>query len=628
MNHYRAEPYHRSRGRDYRPAREWSRSPPLHRRDSGRSSFDGRDSSPRDSRDRGHYRERSPSWPRNGPTFSSRPTGYESRTQPESCGKSTRPPGLPSPSHSSNNESALQDVATVFRDFGELVAARANLNFQRDCLDKTVKQRKLEYEKSMSTIPEFQSVPELQNKFRDRQAKELDRLELLRRDHDAKYTHTTENMATRLLQSLPLVDMKKSLNDMDGNISSNTVQSDIAFLKVQLNQINEAGQTRFAEQVAEMQASHARKLEEEREKFTAQLSAEREAFASQLAKREEVFVAQIEELRKQAAAEQKEWESRQEKAIKGLSETLETHIRKAAETSAAMDLKAAQIRADDAELTALRAENATLRAQTTALQDRVAALSEEQAVCKGQVDVLQKSHDECTTLVDEMRLRVCEIDVPAMDQLADLPLRWSTLENKVNENDKNLKQIIPFLQVGRRTESTTVGEPSFSALVQNHHEIEKIKEMHERMVGLWGTMLDELKVEMSGLEERVKALESVAQTLVHAASDVDLMKDTARKLGEDVIRLNDRSEGLGKDMHCKYEYLEQQFTSLEFRYNNISTKKLAERVLGAMEAFYPSNAQVVADIGALAVAVDDIKAQMAKLASNDHMRRVFHQSAD
>jgi chromosome segregation ATPase len=66
------------------------------------------------------------------------------------------------------------------------------------------KQRKQEYNKSMSKHPEYPSVPEYQNKFRDRHEKELVGLEEAHKVAMAEFDKATEQLAFSLAQALPL----------------------------------------------------------------------------------------------------------------------------------------------------------------------------------------------------------------------------------------------------------------------------------------------------------------------------------------------------------------------------------------------------------------------------------------
>lgn len=85
-----------------------------------------------------------------------------------------------------------------------------------------LKQRRQEYNKSMTKHAEYPCIPEFQNKFRDRHTRELAALEEAHSAAVAEFDRTTDQLATSLAQALP-VDIEAIIHrELQGQIQNNT----------------------------------------------------------------------------------------------------------------------------------------------------------------------------------------------------------------------------------------------------------------------------------------------------------------------------------------------------------------------------------------------------------------------
>lgn len=491
-------------------------------------------------------------------------------------------------------------MAKAFLDFGELVAHKASLDLQQDCLDRAIKQRKADYEKSVQRYPEFQSVPEMQNKFRDKQSRDAKRLEELRRGHDAKYTRAAEMLSVQLLNGLPLLDKPTRLKETEAHRLKD-IKPELASLKNQMQQLNNSYKSQFAHQQSE--------------------------FADQLAKQKEEFKRQMEQMRKDMAAQQAEREQRQQEEFRAQLSKYEVHTKALVQNQEAERQRSVQTKTSAVELAALRNENAGLKSEMSALLARADDRARELAQCKEEVTSLHIALDDCVATAKDTQSTLRNVDLEGIDQIAEIFLGdWPNLQARVTDHEKRLDEVSQGLQACQPPATGAEDGSLVHTMEQTNQRVEQVRQMQEMMGDMWGGMLDDLGKQLSGLTSRTIALEELAAKLPHTVPDVDLINSTTAKLGQDFVKLAEKVEGVSDKMEQKCEYLNHQFTTLDSQYNNISTKALAEHIIAQMETFYPTNGQIVADIDTLSRAVQELKQRWTELREEQKaMRNAFEE---
>ena len=518
---------------------------------------------------------------------------------PSAAGASSPKPGTsPTVAVAVNSEKTAQDIAKVFLDYGDLVAERANLKLQSNCLERAVKRRKTEYEKSRERFPEFPSVPEAQNRFRDSQSKELKRIDELQRSHDAKYTQAAEGIAGHVLKSLPAMEMKARRKEAEA-ASGKDLKFECSSLKNQMVQLKDNTKV----QMGQMQSQWAAKMESE-------LSSLRKEMEAQLAESNrrqqnefEARLARVENFWEQQAREQQQQSNAQAKASADNLATLQS------------------------QLVGLEAEKSTL-------VELVGNLTQELAQCKDEVNLLRGSVYDCTMTANDARSILRDVDLQGIDQIVEIFLGdWPRLQTKVAGHASSLEKLtLDFKQQQQQQQAASISErgsskgagPSGSSIT-----LEQIKSGQDQMGEMWGSMLDEMNQSVSGLASRMADLEAREAKTIASAVKADTIKGPAdqqvqAQQAQDFSGLSDKVMGLSNELDRKCEYWNHQFTTLDSQYNNLSTKALAEQIIAQLETFYPRNGQVVADISTLNKLLHDLTLRVdAQGAEVGTLRRTF-----
>jgi len=515
----------------------------------------------------------------------------------------------------------------VFLEYGDLVAEKARLNLQLDGVDRAAKQRSLEYEKSMQMHPEFQSVPELQNRFRGRLARDIQRLEEQQRSHEERYVHAADKIASQILDGLPLADMKARLGEGGGD-TLKEVKPELASLRDQMNELKDS----FKLQLAHLQNKQVLALDARTEEYTSQLThlkneqvskfaTQRDEYTTILEKQQLAFKQQMDQMRMDMLVAQAEREQRQREEFKAQFSKYEEQIKTLVQAQDTTQALSMQAQASTDGLASLRTEHAGLKSDLSALSDRVDGLARQLAQYKDEIKPLRESIDECSASANKSLSLLSSVDLEGVDQIAEVFVgAWPTLQNKVADHERRIEEVAQGLQSVKATPEppapptppapvAAAVDPSLARTVeQASATAAQVKRVQEEMGTLWGGMLDDLDERMGLLTTRTAALEELAANLPRSPPpDVDLIKGTTDKLGQDFVKLTEKVEVVNDKMEQKCEYLNHQFTTLDSQYNNLSTKALAEHIIAQMEVFYPKNAQIVADIDMLSKTVQELK---------------------
>lgn len=522
------------------------------------------------------------------------------------------------PSPSSNGASA-RGVAKIFLDYGDLVAEKANLNFQRDNLERAARERNLEYDKTMQRHPEFQSVPEMQNRFRDKQSRDLKRLEDRRRSHEAQYLQSAETIATQILSGLNLTEIEPR--------QRHESNAEIASLKTQLKQLSDS--------------------------VTAQLDPKGpiSKTTSQLAEQQLAFRKELDQLRADMRAERATQEQRRQEDLKEQAAKYEDQLKALVQVHSRDTGKVIDAQAQaSATLAVLRVDNSKLSSALSSLTDRVQSLVKELAEYKDEIKPLGKALDECSEAANGACATLRNLDLDAIDQMGEvLVSTLPGLQKKVADHDRRLGDvpadfktsmqhhdscIHDLAEVTTKLEKVVVSQEQrldgltkevskkvaeytevqkskqvpvaaandgtlAKAIDQANLSIQQVKKAQQSMGDLWASMLDDLDVRMTGLATRTNTLEERIPNPPRSSPDVDRIKGTTDQLAQDFTKLTQNVDAVNTKMEQKCEYLNHQFTTLDSQFNNLSTKSLADHIIAQMEVIYPKNEQILSNMDAL-----------------------------
>ncbi|KAH8878836.1 hypothetical protein GQ53DRAFT_834674 [Thozetella sp. PMI_491] len=531
-----------------------------------------------------------------------------------------------------------KSIAKILRQYSKLVATQASLNINKEALDKILRQRKLEYEKSMPKHAEFPSVPELQKRYRDRDLAERDLLSAELDKNQERMLQATESFATELLEALPSLKLQ----------SQNQIQT--KDLEAKLSQIR-----------AEFEKAHDEKFGKQELRFAQQLKDLKSAFTDQFAAQQTKQEAQYVEYQAKLAEVQKEH------GIAVLE--LKGHL-----ALTRQDADAAKARADEAiaRVASLAKENSDLKQElleqtesaTNAAKDAFVDLQEASNSHYTAVEALVAKVSEITERLEETERsgvamgaaiqqhedKLSAIDVDDMDRINEIAMEWGALLEGIKSVKADMGKLQPLPQRVERIQETlktlsqqakpqttavqVQGSPASSAVLDGKAEeigkklkeldvkvsevdsrakrnfnkiaerfgelIDKERKDRETQLHAQKTVLDELKLRSQGAEDRAhssaplseeyqKKIEKHDQEVANLGNEVSHF---AKQLVESDKWAKETFDRLGK--HC--ESLSFQINTMDSQFNNLSTKGMAEHIIGHLEHFYPNTAAVNANI--------------------------------
>jgi DNA repair exonuclease SbcCD ATPase subunit len=276
--------------------------------------------------------------------------------------------------------------------------------------------------------------------------------------------------------------------------------------------------------------------------------------------------------------------------------------------------------------------NAVSNGEISALQSNISDLSERVDQLIGQFTQhteetvsLRTSVEECSKKVNDqaqvvngLETKFSDLDLQDLIGLADMSLRFPPLERQLQGVQPQMKALS-----------------------------DKVQQMVSRMVTLTGGMVDQLRHTVDEIQKtiadqggRIRALEDVSPSssrlgamggfatgestnadVVSIKGDFDSTKAEVERLTQEYSRLSEQVNRVKKDVasaqsvNGELESVRHQILVLDSQFGNLSTKALAEHIIGHLEQVmvYPNARQLAADFDSLKTLVDHLVSRIDSL---------------
>lgn len=669
---YRDQERNRDRERDQDSKRDRSRD-----RDKDRArDYDRHRDSLSSPRDRDAFKERgppgdAPRGPKTNPDLAFGRLRQERQDSASKCGNLYLVDRIPNPKSldsspispaqatSVDGSNPAEAMGKVFRAWIEDTAQYSRYLIHKENLEKVIRVRELELSKATQKHLDFPSVPELHKKFISRDNIQLKEVDEMVKKHQHRAAKSATRMGQLLLMALP--EIKKTIvKDADNSCQKgdlDAIREDLKQMKVQFANYQDASTREVAalqEQVRDLQGQLVRqdqqfKLEREEKESLRKRTGDGEA---ELIKLRAAFADEIGRLqqRLEEVKSQQVQGPDHSQEIGKLSKVNEELVAKNAELERKLGLF-------QEEKDGLQSRLSNLEAQVTPLEDKVektqgqsvelveavrlinGRATETLSALTNHADVLTElRHDmgENSQLLQQqgkklqsLEQRFMDVDFPALEEISERwGFEWQDVKNAIqNVQEKLAKQPQP-------TPATETRAASVASAVPNDHpdspvavaelskeekeEIKaevskgvmvKVQTFTDALIAHISEMIDRMKAtlkdtqnEMRGLDDRIKAIDSVQQ-----------LDERLKSLEDSREQLLKRLETFNSDKTEEIDSLKLQISVLDSQYNNLTTKEIAERILGHFEQLSPTPHQLTADITALDSKVQLMQKQLQEV---------------
>ncbi|GAB1313059.1 Paramyosin [Madurella fahalii] len=609
------------------------------------------DSSPKDSR----YSSDSP----RGPPPPTR-TRSDSAINPTRSELGTR--ALPTPqsladSPGLDRSNVRERLVKLWKKQAEAIAEVAKLRAERDPLERVLRARQAEYEKSMVKHADYPSVPELQNMHRRKYADQVQVLDRQLQGALNEVDKTTEAFAS-IISSLAWVQSRQqdtqslaTTDSSEGHETLSKQQAEINNLKAQLCQMKaqrckeQEEFKRMKEEVEEMrngmkrdtkEQDNFKRMKEEMEDMKNEMKREiKELKAEMRGAKQEVN----EDIDKQLGTLREEFEQWQLEQKKSQQNSMQSRFQK-----------------QEMELKRLIKQQLWEDRNGT---DNVSSAQVSALIQQGS-SVLRTSMDDCLKRVDELTAQLTQqtLDTANLREcVAAHNQRLDGQVQKVEEHEAKLSKIdfdalegvaetmsFEFPNLRRKFDDF---QSSMDKLAQEaetkHNDLStKVHQFSTKIAEFVGQLVDEVRRETAGYGARIKALEGASGSSnglstpeVHPAkvaadtmkaevasikTDVDSTKAVVDRLTQDhaglsaqINQVNQDMARNNKDLNSQIEMLRFSITVLDSQFSNLSTKSLAEHIIGQLELVYPASRELVADVSYLRTTVDGLIGRVKEL---------------
>ncbi|KAH6622964.1 hypothetical protein F5144DRAFT_347316 [Chaetomium tenue] len=520
----------------------------------------------------------------------------------------------PAASPAMDSSTSWEKFAGLLKQHDEAVVNVARLRAERDPLDKVFKQRQAEYEKSMIKHAEFPSVPEVQNLHRVKYAERVRSLDAQIQKAQEVVDGTARAIAraianlsepeTKVTATTPTIppDQQEALKKQQAEITE--LKAKLHKIETEYSQVRDDSKAKFDKHRAELQEQMLEQMKEQmKEQFREHMK--------EMAK----GMKEIKEIKSMKRMNEESVEGVKEE-VRAVRAELDKQQSKSREAISTVEVSAL-----------VRKESSALQSDIAGLLKRVGELTEQLAQSTQDTVALRDDLMACTQRVDNEARKIGEheeklssLDTEALDTAAEaVSIGFPDLQAKVASLQSRMDHTISQQEVDARQQ-------------------ELFSQVKQYVVGMGedlGQLVDEAQKATTGHEARIKALEAAATStsspapdtghgqvakaefdtinsdLASIKSEFDATKVAINRLIEDVSKI------ASEDLIKQVDMLRQSFMVLDSQFNNLSTKSLAEHIIGRLEHFYPNARQLNADIeflktlvGTLGPRIDELEGRI------------------
>jgi len=545
-----------------------------------------------------------------------------------------------------------------------LIAQLSAVINRKAALDKTLEQRRSEANQTKSKHAEFPSIPEAQAKYRFRD----EHLRDILKDDEQKLREKLVEVLAKLPSNLPgtggtpgeaQLRSKESQQqalqaiqkDIDGklaafntawkthqDVSKGTVDS----LKTQLEELK-TQLDQYKTQLAEQKIQAEQDLTKQRDAFKEEIQSMYQRFEAATAEQTSTIRAQQQEqirlneqgmeilgqIKKQQQESTAQHKSQQEEStaqFKSQQEASAALFKKQQDTAAAQ-LKKQQ----EASSAQLRKQQDSTRSSESASAKDLAIIRKENTELKSENDSLRSIVSQFTQRVEELEEREAEREKRATDREKDLETLAGSVATctemmkeqglKVEQNKKTLMNI-DFEALDEISESYSLEFPKVQQDLKKVQDgIMRIdKYLDDEVLNTVGGWVDGLRKQDVARAKEVQDLRDQVKTFNKSAPASHLpVEDSSIKLDVEALKTEydgfsaqtqQSIEEIRKQLQDETKCLAHQYSVLDQKYNSITTKDLAERILGLMENLYPEPKTILAKLGLIHSMVEEYKKKL------------------
>ncbi|KAK4043598.1 hypothetical protein C8A01DRAFT_43536 [Parachaetomium inaequale] len=526
---------------------------------------------------------------------SAKPHAVVSSTRPEHGIRASSTSRSPAESPGLDGSTACEELFSLWKQHDKAVIEVARLRAERDPLDKVLKQRQAEYERSRTKHAEFPSVPEVQNLHRVRYADSVRSLD----DQIQKAQHIVDSTARAIAlasvgpsqsktQATPVAAPAVSRHQQE---ISKKQQAEIKELKSKLGKI----EAEHSQERSDLKAEFERQCAEMKEQMKAQM----EEMVKGIKDMKEVKY--MKKIKEETAAEVKE-------QLRVMRKELDDRRSKSPDTVSSVQVSTLVQK----ESSALKSDIAGLLKRVDELTGQLAQHTKDTASLRNDLAACTQRVDEEAGRVEEHETKLSSLDIVGLEEAPEVTsIKFPTLQRTVEGIQAKLGSL--------NTISPQEVDTKQGALFR------RVEEFVGRMGDSLGDMVDEAQKDAADHAARIKALEdastsaasrlgtdiSPSQTakaefetinsdIASIKSEFDATKITVDRLTQDVSKI------ISEDLNNQLAALRHTVLVMDTQFNNLTTKELAESILGQLERIYPNAGQLTDDVEALKMRVGSL----------------------
>lgn len=478
----------------------------------------------------------------------------------------------------------VQAVAADFKAWESSLTDKSRYQNHQEAVERTLERRQREYNQTKDRHAEFPASAELQNKYRRRDDEELRKLEEATGKNNQNLHRVRDNLSRIIVNAASMAAAANPPPNKD-------LESQIPAVKIALNQHKDDTKKDIAD---------LRKA----------LGDQKSSSASMIAELQTQFQKQLDEHKADNAANQAQ-------VVKAALEAQRLELSKGREESAASE---ALLRT---EVGSLRSENSSLRSEVAELTQKLSEVADQGKKRDQQIQELQ-------TLVSSQGEQLLSIDLTEWEKLnegmlIELPNLQATVEGLCRTQQQPPGPSVATDAIDMSAIDTKLGVLQAECRQMLHEHEDKLGTIVTKALTRIAGWVDELRAEdeslrrelqehsaacLSTLSARARAVPSseshsaspgqrppaqgsgAAIIAGDAASStamlerIDKVERAVGYYGGRLANAEQRLTDMDQRVVKRVDALSHQTVVLEARWNNLSTKELAERIIGQLEQIY------------------------------------------
>ena len=505
-----------------------------------------------------------------------------------------------------------------------------------------MKQRQAEYEKSKLRHADFPSIPEVQNMHRLKYADRVRALDTQIQKAQDEVARATESLVRAVLSSAsPQGCESKAADPAASTHHQETIkkqQAEINGLKTRIRKI----ETDHSQERSELQADFTRQLTEmkhemeEMIKDTMMKKDIKDAKALNVLK-EEVMG----EVKQQLRSMDEESKTRQQEQDDSRRSDLQSQLsRHEASVTKAVEQRLSEQRNSPDNVSTTEVSN-LVQKESSALQSDISGLvsrvddlagqlaqhTQDTAALRGSVAACTQRLEQEAQKLEEHESKLSGLDIEGLEGAAEtLSIDFPELQRRVAAIQ---------LEVDGTPETIDRKQQALFTQIQNYVDAAG---------DILGQLVDNMELRVTNQEKRIGVLEeapapagstvsaaparqtatpefnAMNQDLALIKSEFDSTKAAVDRLQHDCVALTDKVGHVDQSVSSSSEEILGQLatvrhsiTVLDAQFNNLSTRSLAELIIGHLEHLYPNAQQLTADVKGLKLLTDGFAARFDRL---------------